>query len=101
MRSDSDLADEVIARLNALIQDPNICVDIEKLINVRIGVSEQTIAHPTIQVAAESDTLGFLGLLNGIVGTISEGRLKGWGYIAAVYDDANHLTGFRRTDAEP
>lgn len=101
MRSDSDLADEVIARLNALIQDPNIRADLEKLINERIAVSKETIDHPTIQVAADSNTLGFLGLLNGIVGTITEGRLKGWGYIAAVYDDSGKLERFRRTDTEP
>jgi len=104
MESDSDLADAVIARLNAIIQDPAIREDVGRLVEERILVGEQTAAHPTVQVqqnAAGDSVLGFLGLLNGVVGTIAEGRLKGWGYIAAVFDDAGRLERFRRTDAVP
>jgi len=103
MLSDSELADEIIKRLNALVQDPKIRKDIEQLIENRILVGEQTAAHPAIQVqhnAAGDDTLGFLGLLNGVIGTLPEGKLKGWGYVAAVFNDAHELERFRRTDAE-
>ncbi len=93
MISDSELADALVERLNAIIQDPRVRGDVERLIEERILVSEQTAAHESI--------LGFLGLLNGAVGTIKDGNLKGWGYVAAVFDDGGRLERFRRTDAKP
>jgi len=104
MVSDPELADALIERLNAIIQDPKVRGDVERLIEERILVSEQTAAHESIQVqqnAAGDAVLGFLGLLNGAVGTIKDGSLKGWGYVAAVFDDGGRLERFRRTDAKP
>jgi hypothetical protein len=91
----SDLADEIIKRLNLLINDPNIKNDIEKLINTRIKVSSETCNHSTIQVDVGS--LGFLGLLNGIVGTLEHGSKQGWGYISAEFDDDGKLVKFCKT----
>ena len=110
--TDIELADAIIHRLNKLIEDTAVCVDVGKLINSRIPCSKETNEHPTIQsqltegeeflgdegVPYKGPTLGFLGLLNGLVGTISEGKLKGWGYVSAVFDDDGRLTHFRRTD---
>jgi hypothetical protein len=103
MISNTELADVLIERLNDLIQDPKIREDISRLIDERIVVGEQTAAHATIQVqanAAGDNTLGFLGLLNGLVGIMQEGKLRGWGYIMAVFDDDKRLVRFRRSDAE-
>lgn len=101
--SDAILADEVIARLNRLLEkaDPAVRTDIERLIETRIQVSPVTLAHPSIQVQhgeGSEPVLGFLGLLNGIIGTIPTGKFRDWGYIAAFYDDQGRLQYFRRTE---
>ena len=120
--TDSDLADAIIARLNKLVEDPAIRADIGKLIENRVTCSKATLDHPSIQAGQPEKVaglcecgayghkgwcpicnpephFGFLGLLNGLVGIIPEGRQKGWGFIAAVFDDDMKLTQFRRTDA--
>jgi len=95
--NDAYLAEEIIQRLNRLIQDPNVRDDIGKLLEVRVNASPETCNHPTIQV--QSDLLGTLGLLNGIVGSINSGSKQGWGYIAAVFDDNGVLKIFTRIGA--
>jgi len=97
--NDSDLADEIIGRLNKLIEDPIIREDLGKLIETRVPCSDVTRDHPTIQ--ASEGGVGFLGFLNGLIGTIHGERLNGWGYIAAVFDDNMKLERFRRTDSVP
>ncbi len=69
--TDANLAKEVISRLNTLIARPAIRKDIETLLNVRVQASPETCEHPTIQV--HHDMLGFMGLLNGIIGVDNEG----------------------------
>lgn len=106
--TDTELADELIARLNALIEDEEIREAVEQLcLRQRAKVHGTALAtHPTIQVIQEGDLylLGFLGLLNGVVGAILEGEDKGCGYIAALYafTDAEKtdmkLTSFKRFD---
>jgi hypothetical protein len=94
---DVDLADEIIGRLNALIGDPPIRNDVHALIQQRIEVTQACREHPTIQ--ASSGRLGFLGLLNGIVGAVVDGQYDGYGLIAAVIDDqTGQLVKFVRTD---
>lgn len=93
--TDEQLADEIIARLNAMIQDPAVRADIIKLLDVRVPVSVATADHPTIQVL--DGKMGTLGFLNGIVGVIPSGEKKDWGYITAVFDDDGDLAEFRRT----
>lgn len=93
---DRILADEIIKRINAMIQDPDIRADIGALISQRIQVSRSTADHSTIQVS-EDGTMGALGLLNGVVGAIPSGAKEGWGYITAIFDDAGNLLEFCRT----
>lgn len=94
--TDEELADEIIRRLNKLIEHPHVREDIEKLIEARIGpCRDATAAHPTIQTVGL--TFGFLGLLNGIVGAMPPGLHEGWGYILAVFDDDMKLVSFKRT----
>src|SRR5574338_1162649 len=97
--NDAALADEIINRLNTLITHPDICEDINRLIEVRVTCSEATADHPTIQVrSGEKPAIGFLGLLNGIVGAVQEGKLAGHGFIAAEVGDDGKLVRFLRTD---
>lgn len=96
--NDTDLADELISRLNRLLTDPEVVVDIHRLIENRVRVCDATQDHPTIQT--QECTLGFLGLLNGLVGVIPAGeRRQGWGFIAAEIGDDGKLARFVRTDA--
>lgn len=91
---DIELADEIIARLNNLIQHSEVRQDVSKLIETRISCSKATRDHSTIQAG---ESFGFLGLLNGIVGVIPDGKKEGWGYITASFDDKGKLTQFGRT----
>jgi hypothetical protein len=117
--TDEELAAELITRLNRLCEDPAVREDIGKLINVRVPCSEATAAHPSIQVQTDDGTtaktllgwlgipatlknvvsqgphVGFLGILNGLVGTIPDEPMAGWGHIAAVFTDDGKLTHFR------
>lgn len=110
---DPALADEIIVRLNRLCEDPEIRADLCRLIETRVECSAATFAHPSIQAQPvnptkqmrsiemgpePAGTVGFLGVLNGLTGVIPEGRLKGFGYIAAVFDDDMKLERFCRTD---
>lgn len=96
---DNELADEVIARLNKLAEDPAVRSAIADLIERRVPVPEEVANHPTIQVA-DSRRVGFLGVLNGLIGaTGPHSKKPGWGYVAAVYDDNGLLTGFARTES--
>lgn len=97
------LADSLITRLNKMIEDPAVRLDIERLIEHRIEpVSQATIDHPTLQPYKDARSgrtgLGFLGLLNGLVGVLPEGPRKGWGLITAHYEGTpEQLVRFERT----
>lgn len=101
--SNEQLADLLIERLNELIKDPDVRRDISTLFETRIKCSVATAGHPTIQAVEEG--FGTLGLLNGLVGTIGEGKRKGWGFITAVYDDSHGtdpvIIRFERTNENP
>ncbi len=111
---DAQLADEIIARLNKLIEHPEVRDDIGRLIESRVGCSRRTVDHPTIQAEVFHDDqqmvrvkpgcegpagfVGFLGVLNGLVGSIPSGEPRsGWGYIAAEFDDDLKLVKFLRS----
>jgi hypothetical protein len=87
---DEELADEIIARLNKLCEDPKVRLAIGRLLDKRVVVSKEVAAHPTIQVANMSHAsvygMGFIGLVNGLVGTIQSGKFEGWGFICASWD---------------
>ena len=88
--TDIELADELITRLNKLIEHPDVRQDISALLAVGVPCSEATIQHPTLQVgwATKEDfakqrksKLGLLGFLNGLVGVFPDGSKKDWGLI--------------------
>ena len=93
----SELADELILRLNNLIESEDIRYDVQLLLGEKIACSGAALQHPTLQVDTEGSVpeLGFLGLLNGLVGERS-----GMGYISAVFDDDGELLRFERTHKE-
>jgi len=72
----------VVDRLNSMLAvDPDA---IEALVNHRIDCNETLAGHPTCQVRARKGggppyTVGFLGVINGILGIDD----RGWGPIAA------------------
>jgi hypothetical protein len=116
---DEELADAIINRLNKLCEDPEVRKDIAALIETRIVCSEATLNHPTIQASGPDRNglcecgayggpgcsfckpqFGFLGILNGLVGAMPDGPRKGWGYLAANFEDDGTFTGFQRTKNE-
>lgn len=112
--SDPRLANALIERLNGLLQsDPSVAPVLQALIEARLRIEDPAEArmlreHPTIQAGHAGDDpaapieTGFLGILNGIVGSIPESHPKfaGWGYICAVYGNDGRLLYFSRTDAK-
>lgn len=118
--NDAYLASELIERLNTLIVDPEIREDIGRLIESRVVCSQTMMDHESIQVEAidpvrlktrpgegsrypterkpPAGMVGFLGVLNGLVGTIPDGARKGWGFIAAEFSDDGKLERFLLTD---
>ena len=117
----TELADELILRLNKLIEDPDVRKDISALISKRIPCSQATLAHPTIQASPPSQDglcecgafggpgcsmckpmFGFLGVLNGLVGTLGgSGPRAGWGLITAYEEDDGTISRFMRTEENP
>jgi hypothetical protein len=100
--SDEALADALIARLNAIIANPAVRADVERLLFTRAPCSLATLEHASIQARGSDGqapgTLAFLGLLNGVVGT----RSNGSGHIAAVLTADGHLEQFDRLmDPDP
>lgn len=98
---EGDLADLLIDRLNQIAMfDKKAMRD---LIKARVPCNEHLAEHPSVQVQYEDGQglVGILGILNGIVGAIPDGGLKGFGYISAVFDDQGNFERFRRTDGPP
>lgn len=77
---DSELAQDLALRLNKLMADPHAKKLILDLIETRVNVPLVLAGHPTIQVLELHDGIdyhyqvGFLGLLNGIIGTQGDGE---------------------------
>lgn len=104
---DRQLALELIERLNRLIEDPDVRQLIGQLIETRVNVPASLANHPTIQINEVSDTIssyyqvGFLGILNGIVGIIHGGPRDLWGHITVRMSDENlEVLGFELTPQE-
>jgi hypothetical protein len=79
-------ADDVIAFLNDLATlDPDFMA---ALVRGHFPCNVQLAQHPSVQCAFQGDgfTAGFLGVLNGFLGTIEHGQFQGWGPIIAVFD---------------
>ncbi len=96
--TDEAFAEELIRRLNALLQDNEVVADaIERLAStiVRVCDPNKILAdHPTIQVSHKGmyTSVGLIGLLNGLSGV----RPDGWGYVSAQFGNGE-LVGFRKT----
>ena len=106
---DEELADEIIVRLNKLCEDKQVRIAIGRLIEERVVIPKEVVDHPTIQVSNMAHKsvygIGFLGLLNGFIGTVTEGDREGWGFVAAYWggegEDScipENFVGFVRTD---
>ncbi len=94
--ADVDLAQELVERLNRMIEDQAARIALELLVRHPVDLPDGALAlHPTAQVWGPGEELNpasgwaitFLGMLNGIVGRIPDGKHAGWGYIAAVFGD--------------
>lgn len=84
--------DIAIERLNSMLEVDRAAVT--RLVEMRLPCTDM-VDHPTAQVYEDDSGqcwIGHLGLLNGIFGIDA----KGWGPIAAVFDQG-HLTHFTRT----
>ena len=102
---DDSLAVELVNRFNAMIaEEPAVGVAIGLLLSARVRLPDETLrGHPTIQVCSLEDgpvdngpiEVGFMGMLNGVVGALTEGKRKGWGHIAAIVEEGGHVSGFR------
>ena len=93
--ADRALAAELVDRLNQLIEDEDIKRLIEVMIEERVSMSLGIMDHPTIQVGIVNNffpmpQVGFLGLLNGLVGTTHDKTGNRMGYIQAHWSDEVH-----------
>lgn len=91
------MADQFILVLNELIDSDQKAI--EALIEFRVPCDGMLADHPTVQVSQDKEDckVGFLGILNGLVGVIETGPKTGWGLITAVFDDSGKLQRFQRT----
>jgi len=98
--TDSELADLIIERLNKILDyDKNA---ISNLLSTRVLCNQAIADHPTVQVLFTGSVtkVGVLGLINGLVGVIPEGKYKNWGYITAEVDDDDNILYFRKTGSK-
>jgi len=92
--TDIELADTIISRLNDLLVDVPVRLDVETIVKYSFSCNDQLLSHPSLQVertaSDASPTLSFLGLLNGI---FSEPAAR----ISAEFDGNGRLVRFSRT----
>lgn len=87
MITKEQLADMLIERLNEISRtDP---VAMTKLVSARVPCNEEMASHSSVQVdcSTEHPTVGLLGILNGLVGTIGSGPKASWGLITICIDE--------------
>ena len=80
--------------LNTLSRDDPLMVI--SLFNIRVPCNRHTADHPTVQVSSQygGNTVGILGLLNGLFGTNDDG----YGCITMVVDDSTGEVHFTTKD---
>ena len=91
-----DIAVKLLNELNNL--DPKFT---SKLISARFPCNDLVANHHRFQVQVrdgEPVVAGFLGILNGLFGTISSGPRKGLGPIMAVIDEDNKIIKFTKSE---
>jgi len=78
--------DEVIQFLNEVTEIDRSAMT--ALLETRVPCNQALADHPTVQVQASNgqNSVGFLGILNGLFGVFDDEPNKGWGGITAVYD---------------
>jgi len=95
------LAEIVIDRLNHLLEeDDTLGEALGLLIRTRVVCSRSVAESISIQVHEEEGAyyMGFLGMLNGIVGVIPEGEYRaGWGYVMAIVESDGSVSSFINT----
>ena len=81
------MAEAVVAYLNELLELDRPAV--AALISNRVPCNEALADHPTCQVGKQHGgfNVGMLGLLNGLCGFYEDGPRKGFGPIAAEFED--------------
>jgi len=99
------LAELLISRLNYLLEtEPSLGETFGLLIRTRVTCDSCLDDHDTIQVDAVDGCsyVGFLGMLNGIVGAIEGGHEKaGWGYVMAIVEEDGSVSSFCNTKHRP
>lgn len=88
-RSDVRTARKIVALLNEMLEIDGIAT--RRLLETRVPCRRALGDHPTIQVSSVQttggttprDRVGLLGVLNGVVGTVRRGPLRGRGLITA------------------
>lgn len=96
--SKEELADLLIKKLNNFLEYDTKAIS--HLVETRISCNEKMAGHPDIQVQVRDLDLpmvGFLGILNGLVGSIDESAKKGYGLISAVVEADGSVSKFERT----
>jgi hypothetical protein len=96
MPINKQLADRCIELMNdALSMDR---VAISALCSNRVKCNPQLAGHPTIQCGP--DSVGLIGILNGLCGVFDHGPRTGWGPITAVMasEESTEILRFERTD---
>lgn len=86
--------EQAVRLLNeALEADPEA---IRKLVDFHVDCNIKLAGHPSIQVRTvnKSDSVGLLGIINGIFGTVGGGPFDGFGHIVAVFEN-DLLVGFK------
>jgi hypothetical protein len=91
----------MVEYLNSLLDlDPAF---VSALIQMRAPCNEAIALHPTVQVGMPDGhpVAGFLGVVNGFLGTIDHGKHTGWGPITVAYDSDGAFFGFVETARLP
>lgn len=93
--------DDVVNFLNEIALIDNTAISC--LADDRVPCNEALAQHPTVQVKRDGvyRKVGFLGIINGLLGTYDEGEHKGSGPITAEMDELGKIVYFRRTDDVP
>lgn len=68
--------EDIAEKLNYLIQDPDVKKTVTQVIGARMDAPARVVDHPHLCVEVHPDglhaSLGFLGLLNGVLGLCSQ-----------------------------
>ena len=89
--------DAFITFLNDLVEIDRAFI--QALIGYRLPCNRAMADHASVQVAGDGGCFqaGFLGVINGFLGTVDDGPKAGWGPITALFADGE-VTGFARTE---